>query len=107
MRADRSGPSQQSKSSAVPAVPESAEPLAAGINVLPYAVVIFVSAFLLFQIEPILAKIVLPWFGGSAAVWTTCILFFQIGREDRVYLSRGLQGHYRRGIGRYPSIAGT
>jgi len=48
------------------------------MNVLPYAVAIFVSAFLLFQIQPIIAKIILPWFGGSAAVWTTCLLFFQI-----------------------------
>jgi len=42
-----------------------------------YAVTIFFSAFLLFEIETIIAKIVLPWFGGSAAVWTTCLLFFQ------------------------------
>jgi SAM-dependent methyltransferase len=42
-----------------------------------YAVTIFASAFLLFQIEPMIAKMVLPWFGGSAAVWTTCLLFFQ------------------------------
>jgi SAM-dependent methyltransferase len=42
-----------------------------------YAVTVFASAFLLFQIEPIIAKMVLPWFGGSAAVWTTCLLFFQ------------------------------
>src|SRR5579863_618658 len=42
-----------------------------------YAVTIFGSAFLLFQIEPVIAKMVLPWFGGSAAVWTTCLLFFQ------------------------------
>lgn len=43
-----------------------------------YAATIFASAFLLFQIEPIIAKMVLPWFGGSAAVWTTCLLFFQM-----------------------------
>ena len=42
-----------------------------------YAVTIVVSAFLLFQVQPIIAKIILPWFGGSAAVWTTCMLFFQ------------------------------
>jgi len=42
-----------------------------------YAVTTFTSAFLLFQIEPVIAKMVLPWFGGSAAVWTTCLLFFQ------------------------------
>src|SRR5579863_7046111 len=43
-----------------------------------YALTIVVSAFLLFQVQPIIAKIILPWFGGSAAVWTTCLLFFQI-----------------------------
>ncbi|HLK67467.1 MAG TPA: fused MFS/spermidine synthase [Bryobacteraceae bacterium] len=45
---------------------------------LLYAVTILVSAFLLFQVQPIIAKIILPWFGGSAAVWTTCLLFFQM-----------------------------
>jgi SAM-dependent methyltransferase len=43
-----------------------------------YALTIFTSAFLLFQVQPIIAKIILPWFGGSSAVWTTCLLFFQI-----------------------------
>jgi SAM-dependent methyltransferase len=43
-----------------------------------YALTIVVSAFLLFQVQPVIAKIILPWFGGSAAVWTTCILFFQM-----------------------------
>ena len=43
-----------------------------------YAFTIFVSAFLLFQVQPIIAKMILPWFGGGAAVWTTCMLFFQL-----------------------------
>ena len=43
-----------------------------------YALTILVSAFLLFQVQPVIAKIILPWFGGSAAVWTTCLLFFQL-----------------------------
>jgi SAM-dependent methyltransferase len=43
-----------------------------------YAATIFLSAFLLFQVQPLIAKLILPWFGGSAAVWTTCILFFQV-----------------------------
>ena len=38
----------------------------------------FVSAFLLFQVQPLLSKAILPWFGGSPAVWTVCMLFFQI-----------------------------
>ena len=42
-----------------------------------YALTIFTSAFLLFLIQPIIAKQILPWFGGSAAVWTTCLVFFQ------------------------------
>jgi spermidine synthase len=44
---------------------------------LLYACAIFISAFLLFQVQPIMGKLVLPWFGGSAAVWVTCLLFFQ------------------------------
>src|SRR6266542_3732536 len=43
-----------------------------------YALTIVVSAFLLFQVQPVIAKIILPWFGGSAAVWATCLLFFQV-----------------------------
>ncbi|MDF1811686.1 MAG: fused MFS/spermidine synthase [Verrucomicrobiales bacterium] len=40
---------------------------------------IFLSAFLLFQVQPIIARYILPWYGGSPAVWTTCMLFFQLG----------------------------
>ncbi len=39
---------------------------------------IFLSAFLLFQIQPMIAKMILPWFGGSASVWITAMLFFQV-----------------------------
>ena len=42
-----------------------------------YAVAIFLSSFLLFLVQPLIARLILPWFGGSAAVWTTCMLFFQ------------------------------
>jgi SAM-dependent methyltransferase len=42
-----------------------------------YAATIFASAFLLFLVQPIIAKQILPWFGGSSAVWTTCVFFFQ------------------------------
>ncbi len=41
------------------------------------ALTIFLGAFLLFAVEPMIAKMILPWFGGSAAVWLTCLLFFQ------------------------------
>ncbi len=36
------------------------------------------SAFLLFQVQPVISKFILPWFGGSPGVWTTCMVFFQI-----------------------------
>lgn len=42
------------------------------------AATILVSAFLLFQVQPVVSKVILPWFGGSPAVWTTCMLFFQL-----------------------------
>src|SRR5260370_2453919 len=45
---------------------------------LLYAVTTFLSAFLLFQIQPMITKIILPWFGGTAAVWTTALMFFQL-----------------------------
>jgi hypothetical protein len=44
---------------------------------LIHALTVFISAFLLFLVQPIIAKQILPWFGGSAAVWTTCLVFFQ------------------------------
>jgi SAM-dependent methyltransferase len=45
---------------------------------LLYGLAIFASAFLLFEVEPIIAKMILPWFGGVAAVWAVCLLFFQV-----------------------------
>lgn len=46
--------------------------------VLLYGCTIFLSAFLLFLVQPLIGKLILPWFGGSAAVWSTCLLFFQL-----------------------------
>jgi spermidine synthase len=43
-----------------------------------YVAPIFLGAFLLFQVQPIIARYILPWFGGTPAVWTTCMLFFQV-----------------------------
>src|SRR5579884_1374327 len=43
-----------------------------------FGITIIASAFLLFQVQPLIAKLILPWFGGSAAVWTSCMLFFQL-----------------------------
>ncbi len=43
-----------------------------------FATTIFLSALLLFQVQPMLAKFILPWFGGSAAVWSAALLFFQL-----------------------------
>src|SRR5215204_3651964 len=44
---------------------------------LPFAGTIFISAFLLFQVQPLISRVILPWYGGTPAVWTTCMLFFQ------------------------------
>jgi tetratricopeptide (TPR) repeat protein len=43
-----------------------------------YALTIFTGAFLLFLVQPLIGKYILPWFGGAPAVWTTCMLFFQM-----------------------------
>ncbi|HTZ97571.1 MAG TPA: fused MFS/spermidine synthase [Terriglobales bacterium] len=47
------------------------------VSRLAYGFTIFSSAFLLFQVQPIITKLILPWFGGAAAVWSVCLLFFQ------------------------------
>lgn len=54
-----------------------------------YAATIFLSAFLLFQVQPLIAKTILAWFGGTASVWTTCMLFFQF-----VLLAGYLYAHF-------------
>lgn len=45
---------------------------------LAFGLAIFWGAFLLFLVQPLIARFILPWFGGGPAVWTTCMLFFQI-----------------------------
>jgi hypothetical protein len=44
-----------------------------------FLLTVFLSAFLLFQIQPIIARYILPAYGGSPAVWTSCMMFFQLG----------------------------
>ena len=60
-----------SNASTVIAIPAHSEREGAWLAV-SFALTVFVSAFLLFQIEPLISKFILPWFGGSPAVWTTC-----------------------------------
>src|SRR6185369_9809243 len=43
-----------------------------------YALTTYIGSFLLFQVEPLIGRYILPWYGGGPAVWTTCLLFFQI-----------------------------
>lgn len=49
----------------------------ATITVAAFATTVFCSAFLLFLVQPLLGKYILPWYGGSPSVWTTCMLIFQ------------------------------
>jgi SAM-dependent methyltransferase len=48
------------------------------VDRLAAAITILAGALLLFEVEPLIAKAILPWFGGSAQVWTSCLLFFQV-----------------------------
>src|SRR5207237_3839489 len=43
-----------------------------------YCITIFLGAFLLFSVQLVTAKYFLPWFGGTPAMWTTCMFFFQV-----------------------------
>jgi len=61
-----------------------------------YAATIFLSAFLLFQIQPMIAKFILPWFGGSAAVWSAALLFFQLVLLGGYLYAHLLIRHLRR-----------
>ncbi len=62
---------------------------------LVYALTIFIGAFLLFLVQPLIGKYILPWFGGGTGVWTTCMLFFQVlllgGYAYAHFLSRRLK----------------
>jgi len=48
------------------------------IRVILFALNVFLSAYLLFQIQPMIGKVILPWFGGTPTVWSTAMLFFQV-----------------------------
>lgn len=67
---------------AAAARPEAVEPAlaqgAAASTRVAFAAATFLGAFLLFLVQPLVGKYVLPWFGGGPAVWTTCMLFFQM-----------------------------
>ena len=43
-----------------------------------YTITIFLGAFLLFLVQPMAAKVILPVLGGSPSVWNACMLFFQV-----------------------------
>jgi hypothetical protein len=57
---------------------EAAQPGVKRSSAVPYGAAIFISAFLLFQVELIIGKYFLPWFGGTPSMWTTCMFFFQL-----------------------------
>jgi hypothetical protein len=59
-------------------MPEPAPPSTERGRALRFPATIFLSAFLLFQVQPIMGRYILPWFGGGPAVWTACLLFFQV-----------------------------
>lgn len=48
-----------------------------GWSAITFGTTILLGAFLLFQVQPLVSKAILPWFGGCPSVWTTCMLFFQ------------------------------
>ena len=74
---------------------------------LAYALTIFLGAFLLFQVQPLIGKYILPWFGGGPGVWTTCMLFFQLlllgGYAYAHWLARALRP--RAQVARAPGLA--
>jgi SAM-dependent methyltransferase len=70
------GPAADARGPAAPAAVRHAPAGGATVTIC-FAAATFLGAFLLFLVQPLIAKYILPWFGGGAAVWTTCVLFFQ------------------------------
>jgi hypothetical protein len=66
-----------SKPNSAPYATESTPAPLRPVYVWLCAIAVFLSAFLLFVVEPLFAKMILPFFGGSASVWATCLVFFQ------------------------------
>lgn len=63
-----------------------------------YIISIFLSAFLIFQVQPMIARYILPWFGGTPAVWSTVQLFFQVALTGGYAYSYWLIKHKRQAI---------
>jgi len=61
-----------------------------------FALCIFLSAFLLFQIQPMIARTFLPWFGGTSAVWSIVQMFFQVLLTGGYAYANWLSGKSRR-----------
>jgi hypothetical protein len=61
-----------------------------------FAISIFLSAFLLFQVEPMIARTILPWFGGTSAVWSSVQMFFQVLLTGGYAYANWLIGKSRR-----------
>ena len=56
---------------------------------------IFTSAFLLFQVQLLLGKFLLPWFGGTSGIWATCLLFFQVLLLAGYYYAHRISSTFR------------
>src|SRR6476661_4237444 len=74
-----------------PEPPAPADSLAA--RALSYALAILLGSTLLFLLEPIAAKRLVPLLGGSAAVWTACLVFFQTALLLGYYVAHLLVTH--------------
>src|SRR5688572_16951627 len=59
-----------------------------------FGAVTLLSAFLLFLVQPLLARQLLPWFGGAQSVWATCLVFYQV-----LLVCGYLYGHLGRRLG--------
>ena len=59
--------------------------------VLPFIAASVTGSFLLFLVQPIVAKMLLPMLGGSPSVWNTSMVFFQVALVAGCRLHRGLR----------------
>ena len=80
----------------IDSMPEAAPKSAGAAAAALFAAAILLSAFLLFAVQPLIARFILPWFGGAAGVWTTALLFFQALLLAGYAYAHLLAGHLSR-----------
>ncbi|HXC50691.1 MAG TPA: fused MFS/spermidine synthase [Candidatus Limnocylindrales bacterium] len=92
-------------SAAAPPAREAAAAPAPAFSAAPFGLLVLVGSFLLFQVELVMARLLLPAFGSSASVWTTCLMFYQGALFAGYLYAAAASGRIARGGYRWAHVA--